>query len=55
MKIIVIGGGDREHTLIWKLSQSPNVDKIYCASGNAGIARLAECVDINDTDVDTFA
>ncbi|MBN2011838.1 phosphoribosylamine--glycine ligase [candidate division KSB1 bacterium] len=54
MKILVIGGGGREHTLVWKLNQSPNVDKIYCAPGNAGIAQIAECVNISDTDVDAL-
>jgi len=44
MKILVIGGGGREHALIWKLKQSPKVSAIYCAPGNAGIADLAECV-----------
>jgi len=46
MKILVVGGGGREHALVWKLSQSPLVDQIYCAPGNPGIAELAECVDI---------
>ena len=41
MNILVIGGGGREHALVWKLSQSKDVDRIYCAPGNAGIARLA--------------
>lgn len=43
MKVLVIGGGGREHTLIWKIAQSPLVDKIYCLPGNAGIAGIAEC------------
>lgn len=46
MKILVIGSGAREHTLVWKLSKSPKVSEIYCAPGNAGIEKLATCVDI---------
>jgi phosphoribosylamine--glycine ligase len=46
MDILVVGGGGREHAIIWKLSQSPAAGKIYCAPGNAGIAQLAECVPI---------
>ncbi len=46
MKILVVGGGGREHALIWKISQSPLVEQIYCAPGNPGIAELAECVHI---------
>ena len=46
MKILVVGGGGREHAIIWKLKQSPLVDKIYCAPGNIGISELAECVSI---------
>ena len=46
MKVLVIGSGGREHTLVWKISQSPKVSHIYCAPGNAGIASLAECIDI---------
>jgi len=50
MKILVIGGGGREHTLVWKLKQSPRVDKIFCAPGNGGIRELAECVTISTDD-----
>jgi phosphoribosylamine--glycine ligase len=50
MKILVIGGGGREHTLVWKLKQSPRVDKIFCAPGNGGIRELAECVTISIDD-----
>ncbi|WP_027363290.1 phosphoribosylamine--glycine ligase [Desulfotruncus alcoholivorax] len=46
MKVLVVGGGGREHALVWKLSQSPRVKKIFCAPGNAGISALAECVNI---------
>ena len=52
MKILVVGGGGREHTIVWKISQSPKAEKIYCAPGNGGIAALAECVDISATDID---
>ncbi|MGE4578055.1 MAG: phosphoribosylamine--glycine ligase [Desulfuromonadales bacterium] len=47
MKILVVGGGGREHALVWKIAQSPLVEKIYCAPGNPGIAALAECIDIS--------
>ena len=46
MKILVVGGGGREHSLVWKIRQSPEVDDLYCAPGNAGIAAQAECVPI---------
>lgn len=52
MKVFVIGGGGREHAIVDALSRSPQVEKIYCAPGNAGIAQLAECVPIKDTEVD---
>jgi len=51
-KVLVIGGGGREHAIVYALSRSPQVEKIYCAPGNAGIAQLAECVAIKDTDVE---
>ncbi|MGZ8445274.1 MAG: phosphoribosylamine--glycine ligase, partial [Candidatus Binatia bacterium] len=44
MKVLVIGSGGREHALVWKIHQSPRVDKIFCAPGSAAIAELAECV-----------
>ena len=52
MNILVVGGGGREHAIIWKIAQSPKVDKIYCAPGNGGISELATCVDIKATDID---
>ena len=51
MKILVIGGGGREHALVWKLKQSPRVEKIWCAPGNGGIAADAECVAVDPGDV----
>lgn len=50
MKVLVVGGGGREHTLVWKISKSPRVDTIFAAPGNAGIAELAECVPVNAED-----
>lgn len=52
MNILVIGGGGREHAIVWKLAQSPKVKKIYCAPGNGGISSIAECVNIKATDLD---
>ncbi|MBE6030820.1 MAG: phosphoribosylamine--glycine ligase [Clostridiales bacterium] len=52
MKILVVGGGGREHAICWKLAQSEKVTKLYCAPGNAGIADVAECVNIKAEDID---
>lgn len=54
MKVLVIGGGGREHAIVWKLSQSRHVDKIYCCPGNAGIAEMAECIDASPNNFDTL-
>ncbi len=58
MKVLIVGGGGREHAIAWKVAQSPKVEKLYCAPGNAGIAEVAECVDIGVMEFDrlvTFA
>jgi len=55
MKVLVIGGGGREHALVWKISQSPRAPQIYCAPGSAAIAALAECVAINPEQIDQLA
>lgn len=52
MKVLVVGGGGREHALVWKLSQNPRISSILCAPGNAGIASLAECVPVSADDID---
>jgi len=52
MKILVIGGGGREHALVWKLAQSPHVEKIWCTPGNGGISSEAECITADVGDVD---
>ncbi len=55
MKILIIGSGGREHALAWKISQSPRVEKIYCAPGNAGISGLAQCVPIRAEEIGALA
>jgi phosphoribosylamine--glycine ligase len=52
MKVFVIGGGGREHALVWKIAQSPLVEKVFCAPGNPGIARQAECVNLAVDDIE---
>jgi len=54
MKVLVVGGGGREHAVCWKLSQSPRVTELFCAPGNAGIGQTAACVPIKATDVDAM-
>lgn len=55
MKVLIVGSGGREHAIAWKVAQSPRVDKIYCAPGNAGIAEYAECVDIKAMEFEKLA
>src|ERR1700757_2886954 len=52
MRVLVIGRGGREHALVWKLAQSPRVERVYCAPGNAGTAEEAENVAIEPTDTE---
>ncbi|MEG0216230.1 MAG: phosphoribosylamine--glycine ligase [Hungatella sp.] len=52
MKVLIVGGGGREHAIAWKIAQSSRVDHIYCAPGNAGIAEYAECVPISAMEFD---
>lgn len=52
MKVLIVGSGGREHAIAWKVAQSPKVDKIYCAPGNAGIEEYAECVNIGAMEFD---
>jgi phosphoribosylamine---glycine ligase len=54
MKVLVIGSGGREHALVWKLRQSPRVEKIYCAPGNGGIADEAECLPADVKDINSL-
>ena len=55
MKVLIVGSGGREHAIAWKVAQSPKVDKIYCAPGNAGIAEFAECVSIGAMEFEKLA
>lgn len=52
MKVLIVGGGGREHAIAWKAAKSPKVEKLYCAPGNAGIAQVAECVNIGVMEFD---
>lgn len=52
MKVLIVGGGGREHALAWKIAQSPRVSKIYCAPGNGGIAAIAQCIPIKAVDIE---
>ena len=54
MRILVVGGGGREHAICWKLNNESNVEKIYCAPGNAGISSVAKCIDIQDSDIENL-
>lgn len=55
VKVMVVGGGGREHALIWKIAQSGKVSEIFCAPGNVGIAKLAQCVPIGAEDISALA
>jgi phosphoribosylamine--glycine ligase len=55
LKVLVVGGGGREHALCWKLAQSPRVERVFCAPGNAGITRVAECLPIKDSEINRLA
>ena len=55
MKVLVVGSGGREHTLVWKVAQSPLVKRIFCAPGNGGIGEQAKCVEIPATDIPALA
>ena len=54
LTVLIVGGGGREHALAWKIAQSPRVDKLFCAPGNAGIAEVAECVSIAPEDIQSL-
>ncbi|NLC69087.1 MAG: phosphoribosylamine--glycine ligase [Clostridiaceae bacterium] len=52
MKVLVVGGGGREHALVWKVSRSPLVSEVYCAPGNGGISRIAACIPVKAMDIE---
>ncbi len=52
MRVLVLGGGGREHALTWSIAQSPLLEKLFCAPGNAGIAAVADCIDLNPDDAE---
>jgi phosphoribosylamine--glycine ligase len=54
LKILVVGGGGREHTLVWKIAQSPRVEKVFAAPGNAGIAAIADNLNLRPTDIESL-
>lgn len=54
MNVLVVGSGGREHAIAWSIKQSPKVEKIFCAPGNAGIGQIAECVPIKADDINTL-
>ena len=53
MKVLLVGGGGREHALAWSLHRSPLLSTLHCTPGNAGIAECANCVDIGASDIDS--
>ena len=55
MKVLVVGGGGREHAIVEKLKESPQIDALYCAPGNGGIAAIAACVPIPATEIERLA
>ena len=52
MRVLIVGSGGREHALAWKIKQSPRVRALFCAPGNAGIARIAQCIPIAADDLE---
>lgn len=55
MKVLVIGSGGREHALVWKIKHSPKVEEVFCAPGNAGISKIARCIDIDVNEIEKLA
>ena len=54
MKVLIVGGGGREHALAWKIAQSPTLDKLYCAPGNPGMAQVADCINIEADNLESL-